>query len=375
MNLLFITREIPPLGGGSGQVAWNLAEEMARLGQSINIITMHFGDLARREQRGNVTIHRVPCGRQRQQGSEFPEMLRFLIKATPLARKIVRESNCQLINAFALIPDGCMAVFAARATKALTVLVASGTDVPGHDPERLRLAHKFARPLWHWTLNRAGTVVAPSHYQAALIGKLRPHQEIHVIPNGIKLDRFSPKEKDGSFLICSRLIKLKNFDLFLLALKHVAEPQTVHVVGEGPMLEDLRRIAANMPHHKIVFHGWLDNGSPQWHALYETCRYFVLPSSNESFGISLLEAQLAGMVVLASRIPVFEEILRDNAIYFDTLDVKSMADTLNRVVAGDFGETNKLVERGRKRVQETYSWQAIARRYLSLYDKLAGKNA
>ena len=80
------------------------------------------------------------------------------------------------------------------------------------------------------------------------------------------------------------------------------------------------------------------------------------------------------MVVLASRIPVFEGILRDNAIYFDTLDVDSMADMLNRVVAGDFGETNKLVERGRKRVQETYSWQAIARRYLSLYDKLARNN-
>lgn len=375
MNLLFITRELPPLGGGTGQVAWNLAEEMARQGHTIHIITMHFGDLAQQEQRGNVTIFRVPCGRRKQDSSEFREMLRFLIKATPLAKKIVGESNCQIINAFALIPDGLMAVLAAKATGAFTVLRSCGTDVPGYDPHRLWLAHIFARPLWHWTLNRAGAVVAPSRQHTALIGKLRPDQEIHVIANGIKPDRFLPKGKDSSFLICSRLIKRKNFDLFLRALQHVAEPQTVHVVGAGPMLENLRQIAATMPHHNIVFHGWLDNGSPQWHALYETCRYFVLPSSNESFGISLLEAQLAGMVVLASRIPVFEEILRDNAIYFDTLDVKSMADTLNRVVAGDFGETNKLVERGRKRVQETYSWQAIARRYLSLYDKLAGKNA
>ena len=81
------------------------------------------------------------------------------------------------------------------------------------------------------------------------------------------------------------------------------------------------------------------------------------------------------MVVLVTRIPVFEEILKDNAIYFDTLDVESMADTLNRVVAGDFGDTDQLAERARQRVMETNSWQAIARQYLSLYQRLAGKKA
>lgn len=370
MNILVISREIPPVGGGAGNFAWNLASELALQGHRIFIITMHFGNLPKYEEKDSITIYRVPCKRKNQHSSFLLEMLRFIILAKPLAIKIAKEYKCQIIHAHAIIPDGFIAVRAGKAAGIPTVITAHGSDVPGYNPDNFKLAHMLSSPLWRRILNQVNSLIVPSNYLANMILKVKPEQKISIIPYGIDLNKFSSYSKQDTFLICSRLVRRKNFHLFLEALKDISDTQTVHIVGEGPMLNELKELAGKIPQHNIIFHGWLANGSQQWKHLYETCRYFVFTSENENFPVSLMEAQLAGMTILASPIPGNREVLGDYAVYFKGFLVSDIMETLKQLLSGRFEIDNCTNEKAISRIHKNFSWNIIAKKYILEYESV-----
>jgi len=100
MNILVITRELPPVGGGAGYVALNLAERVAAKGNHVFVVTMHFGDLPLFEKRGLLTIYRVKCGRRNQDSSDFLDMVRFVLMASGLVRELVRRESSMLMPSF-----------------------------------------------------------------------------------------------------------------------------------------------------------------------------------------------------------------------------------------------------------------------------------
>ncbi|MCP4326897.1 MAG: glycosyltransferase family 4 protein [Alphaproteobacteria bacterium] len=371
MNILVITREIPPIGGGAGHVALNLAINLAERGHDIVIVTMHFGDLPPVETRGKIVIHRVRCGRKNQDSSYLLEMLRFLRRARPLVRKLLAEHNCDLIHAHAILPDGLIG----SGFDAPLVITAHGSDVPGYNPDNFGLAHRVMAPVWQRTLSRAAALVTPSRSLADLVESKRPSQQITVIPNGIDAETFAATEKQRSFLICSRLVRRKNYHSFLEALQKLDLPQTVHIVGDGPELDALKAMATACPQHKIQFHGWLENGSAEWRRLYERCLFFVFPSDNENFPINLLEAQLAGMVVLASPIPANKEVLGDNAVYLDRLSPGSIASRLETLISMEDATLEEIGARARSRVIGEFSWSSVTDRYLTQYEKAIARTA
>lgn len=370
MNILVISREIPPVGGGAGQVALNLARRSERLGHGVHIVTMSFKGLPALEQRGNMHIHRLACFRRNQDSSYILEMAVFVLRAVPLARKLVKDAGISLIHAHAIIPDGLIALLAAR-SRVPVAATAHGSDVPGYNTDKFQVAHTFVAPIWNRALDGMDVLTAPSRHMADLIRKKKPEQDITVIPNGIDLDIFpetSPADKNRHFLIVSRLVQRKNYHLFLQALHDVLEPQTVHIVGTGPMLGELRQIAATMPRHAILFHGWLKNGDPEWTRLYVQSRFFVFPSASENFPMNLLEAMLARMVVIASDIPGNREVLGDEALYLRSLDKESLSQALQAVLNMSEAGLDALANRARARVQRLFSWDAIGARYDAVFD-------
>src|SRR3989344_4062482 len=58
--------------------------------------------------------------------------------------------------------------------------------------------------------------------------------------------------------------------------------------------------------------------------LYKNSIAFVFPSFSEGFGLPGIEAMEAGTLVLCSDIPVFREIYKDAAIYFNPYDLSSI---------------------------------------------------
>ena len=63
--------------------------------------------------------------------------------------------------------------------------------------------------------------------------------------------------------------------------------------------------------------------------LKNTSYYLALNNSNESFGITLLEAVNNGNLLIASNIDTFKEVMGDTALYFRNNDISSLENAIN----------------------------------------------
>jgi glycosyltransferase involved in cell wall biosynthesis len=102
--------------------------------------------------------------------------------------------------------------------------------------------------------------------------------------------------------------------------------------------------------------------------LFEKSVGFVFPSLSEGFGLPGLEAMSAGTLVLASDIPVFREVYKDNAIYFNPQDFSSIEKSMRNVFKLEADERTELVEKG-KDFAKRYSWAKMAEETLKIYEE------
>jgi glycosyltransferase involved in cell wall biosynthesis len=85
--------------------------------------------------------------------------------------------------------------------------------------------------------------------------------------------------------------------------------------------------------------------------LYSAALGVVIPSLYEGSCLTGLESLACGTPVVASNIPAFQEVLSDNACYFDPTSVESMATVLGDFLCS-FSKHQDLVDRGYRRAAE-----------------------
>lgn len=111
----------------------------------------------------------------------------------------------------------------------------------------------------------------------------------------------------------------KNFSRLRQAINEIDDPSiNLSAVGIAAIVGDEDR--------KIRYFNNISN--LQMDELYRSCDIFVFASINEGFGIPLLEAMHFGKVICCSDIPVFREIMGDDALYFDPYSVDELKNTL-----------------------------------------------
>ncbi len=352
-------REIPPVGGGAGAVALQLSRELVRGGHAVDLYTMAFGDAPLEETIGGVRVFRVPSQRRYETHARLAEMALFVVRARRALRRRHADAPYDVIHAHSILPEGLAASFTGHTAR--IVLTAHGSDVPGYNPDRYGIVHRLSAPLWRRTLRRADAVTSPSAHLAGLIRAAQPDADVTVIPNGIDLDLFEPASQRSGILIVARLVARKNVTMVLQALDGMAA-QTVHIVGDGPERARLEALAARLEDHEVHFHGWLDHGGTKWRRLYETSRFFVFMSAQENFPINLLEAQLAGLVIVASDIPSNREVLGPQAILVP-LDAAALSARLEGLAAMDTQELTRIGDAAHERVASSFSWPNVRDRF------------
>jgi len=100
--------------------------------------------------------------------------------------------------------------------------------------------------------------------------------------------------------------------------------------------------------------------------LYKNSVGFVFPSISEGFGLPGLEAMAAGTLAIVSDIPVFKEIYKENAKYFNPFDFSSLEKTLWEILNMPREMREENIQNGQKFVSR-YSWEKMARETLSVY--------
>jgi glycosyltransferase involved in cell wall biosynthesis len=120
----------------------------------------------------------------------------------------------------------------------------------------------------------------------------------------------------------------------------------------------------------VHFTGYVEDDELSY--LYKQAAAFVYPSKEEGFGLPGLETMANKTLLLASDIPVFREVYKDNALYFNPLDFSSIAKAMQDVLSLPRDKkveiTNKAFE-----FAKIYTWEKAARETLRVYESALSK--
>jgi glycosyltransferase involved in cell wall biosynthesis len=369
LNILKLCYEYPPLGGGGGQVVFGLANQLARAGHHVDLLTMKYKKLPSLERAQNFSVHRVSCIRSSPVVCHMHEMMSYLCMALPRALRMVHENSYDLIHAHFIFPDGILAKLLSMTSGIPYVITAHGSDVPGYNPDRFVLSHKFLKPLWKSVLRSCSQVICLSQFIENLLSNVMPNAKTVIIPNGFQPGRFrSNRMKSDKILIVTRMFKRKGIQHFLKAIDGLAIDYKIHIVGDGPYLDNLKRQAKSIS-TPICFHGFIENGSELFKELMETSAIFVFPSESDNFPVVLLEAMDAGMAIITTKNTGCEEVVGHAAILTRPGDIGELRNALLRYM-GDPVFRQKSGEMARNRLDENFSWPAVAERYVKIYKKV-----
>jgi glycosyltransferase involved in cell wall biosynthesis len=368
MRVLTLCYEFPPLGGGGGRVVYGLSRELVRLGHEVTVVTMGCGGLPRRETVDGIEVQRVPGIRRRPYQCSIPEVACHLPVAARVASRLQRERRFDLAHAHFIFPDGFTAWRLFREAHLPYVITAHGSDVPGYDPHRLRVAHSLLAPLWRRIVGAADAVVCPSSTLAELVGSRAPQARIETVRNGIAAGDLDPlRPRRNQVLVVSKMLERKGIQYLIRAVAGTDLGFEVDIVGDGPYMPEIRRAVAESG-AAVRLWGWLDNQSEELAKLFETSSIFVMPSESENFPIVLLEAMRAGLAIVTTRGTGCAEVVGDAALLIEPRNAEAIRSALMRLAAEPALRTS-LGRAARARLESNFGWAAVTRRYVELYHR------
>lgn len=241
----------------------------------------------------------------------------------------------------------------------------------GAEPARL---YDALAPVLRRLARRLAARIAVSEV-AARVARRRLGGTYEVIPNGVDVDRFARAARidlglGRKLLFVGRLDARKGFHLAVAAFARLAAERgdlRLVVVGDGPERGAAGSLATEL-RERVLFLGTLPNRDLP--AVHAACDVFVAPNTGgESFGIVLVEAMAAGLPVVASAIPGFDEVVRDgvDGILVPPGDVGALAHALARVL-DERDLAAGLRRAGRERAR-AFSWNVVLPRLEAVYRK------
>lgn len=227
-------------------------------------------------------------------------------------------------------------------------------------------------------MNRASAVTVISEYTGKL---LKEHIELGsrpllTIPNGVSLNS-QPKAvrpswlPDRPFFFCLSVFKdQKNLHSLIPMMDHFPDHLLVMAGNNRTPYGQkvLELVAGSASGKNILFPGTVGDEEKYW--LYNHCEAYLLPSLAEGFGLTVIEAMLAGKQVFLSREGSLPEVGGVLAFYWDSFEPGSMAHVLTQGLASHALSGNRRTEEI-KAYASKFSWDRCIRDFFGLYQRLA----
>jgi len=366
-----------PTYGGSGVLATELGQSLARRGHSVHFIT--YAQPMRLDRfQDNIFYHEVET-------PGYP-VFEFNLYTLALAGRIidvVRYENLDVLHVHYAIPHAISGYLAReiltpiRPLKLITTLHGTDITLVGLEPS--------FHPLVKFSLERSDIVTAVS---SDLREKTRQNfgteLPIRVIPNFVDTTIYKPDtcqplsrqlRKDGEFILMHvsnfRPVKRVSDCVRILAEVREKVPAKLVLVGDGPDRAEAERLARELGIAEyVVFLGKQSALSE----ILSIADIFLLPSQQEAFGLSALEAMSCGVPVVATNIGGIPEVVSHGETgYISELgDVSRMA----RYCIDLLTNPKKLAifrERARTRAVEKFDIDLIVPMYESLYKEVVAE--
>lgn len=178
--------------------------------------------------------------------------------------------------------------------------------------------------------------------------------------------------RDGFRLIAVAMMrpgdKMDSYRMLARALELVVDmPWSLTVVGDGPARSEVQNVFSPLPAERL---DWAGEKPPQAIAgMLAGADLYVWPGCGEAYGLSYLEAQAAGLPVVAQRTGGVPEVVRDGetGLLPAEGDLVAFAAAVRRFLA-DETLTAQFGERARRFVFEERSLSAASRRLSEIFD-------
>lgn len=164
------------------------------------------------------------------------------------------------------------------------------------------------------------------------------------------------------------LVTCKNHFVLIEAFERIANvvsESRLLVIGDGPLRAALQQRAAESPFRgRIQFLGTRSDVA----ALLQISDLFLFPSRREGLPVVLLEAQAAGLPIVAARIPGIMEAVQDGhtAVLHDPDDAVGMAASAVEILNSP-ARAQAFSAAGRERHKALFTLEAAANRLVRLY--------
>ncbi|MBN1793265.1 glycosyltransferase [Candidatus Woesearchaeota archaeon] len=183
-------------------------------------------------------------------------------------------------------------------------------DFMGHTrlPRYMSESEAAKRIVWGYTrgyYNLCDQVITPSKAMKDVLVKEGIKKPIRAMSNGVDLKRFKPANRNEKISGVRKIIHVgrisyeKDIETVIKAYKIAMKEEPdwkLRIVGGGPDLKRLKKVAGRLLHKKIEFSGPINHNKLS--KIYSRADVFVTASTIETEGLVILEAMACGLPVV-----------------------------------------------------------------------------
>jgi glycosyltransferase involved in cell wall biosynthesis len=210
------------------------------------------------------------------------------------------------------------------------------------------------------------SIITVSFYMKKVIQSLLDRiVKIEVAYPGIDSKYFSNKIdlNSNKILAVGNVIERKGYHILIEALSNIKHNWHLNIIGKYSKsdiyyLKLIEKIEKYKLSENITFLGNITDNAKMKYVL--DSKIFVLPTSYEGFGISLVEACASGMNVITSDLPVLKEVLRGGKVtFFPTNDANKLSEAIEYNLLSESKSSDSKIRH--------YTWNDTAKNFKRLF--------
>ncbi|MBS0190662.1 MAG: glycosyltransferase [Phycisphaerales bacterium] len=239
---------------------------------------------------------------------------------------------------------------------------------------------------WRRAIMNVSLMHALSSFEREELAAFGFQGPVVVVPNGVFLEEIDPLPAPGTFyqshpelkgepfvLFLSRLHPIKGLDILVDAFARVlkASGASSRLVIVGPdygMETAVREQAAQLGISDRVHLTGPIFGRGKYDAMVD-CACFCLPSGHEAFSVAIAEAMACRAAVVISPECHLPEAQEAGAGFVVERDASKLAAALEKIL-GDAAGAKAMGQRGRRLVEERFTWEKVAAALVNSYQSL-----
>ena len=213
---------------------------------------------------------------------------------------------------------------------------------------------------------------------------------IFIIPNGINLEEELPiNEKLKSELLdlaknrkiilsLSRLHIAKGIDLLIESYKNIydSNPNTIlFIVGSGEKKYE-QHLNEKVKKLNLINNVFLlgEKNNEEKNIMYDIADIFVLPTFNEGFGLTVLEAYRQKVPVITTTVTPFDEIKKQKLGWYINPTKEDLITAMDEALNCEKSELREMANKGYCWVEKNYTSRSVNEKYTELYGWLSNKS-